>query len=91
MTWDTNYPNQEGTKGNMTIIDRKNLLVFGIHAMEGINEIYPRPSESAIKNTLQATDEKPKAVYNLYGQKADGRHLSPGIYVCEGRKFVVDR
>ena len=88
MTWDTNYPNQEGTKGNMTIVDRQNLLVFGTYALEGINEIYPRPSESAIRNTPQTADEKDKTIYNLYGQKTDGHHLPPGIYVSEGRKFV---
>ena len=72
----------------MTIVDRQNLLVFGTYALEGINEIYPRPSESAIRNTPQTTDEKDKTIYNLYGQKTDGHHLPPGIYVSEGRKFV---
>ena len=91
MTWDTNYTNQEGTKGCMTIIDRKNLRVFGIHAMEGINEIYPRPSESAIKNTIQTEDEKQKTIYNLHGQKMDGHHLPQGLYVSKGRKFVTGR
>ena len=91
MTWDTNYLSQEGTKGSMTIVDRKNLSVFGTYAMEGINEIYPRPSESAIRNILQPVDEKPKAVYRLNGQKTDANSLLPGLYVYEGHKFVVSR
>ena len=72
-------------------VDRKNLRVFGIHAMEGINEIYPRPSESAIKNTIQTEDEKQKTIYNLHGQKMDGHHLPQGLYVSKGRKFVTGR
>ena len=91
MTWDTNYLSQEGTKGSMTIIDRKNLKVFGTYAMEGINEIYPRPSEAAIRNIVQTADGKPKAVYRLNGQKTDANHLLPGLYISEGHKFVVNR
>ena len=91
MTWDTNYLSQEGTKGSMTIIDRKNLKVFGTYAMEGINEIYPRPSEAAIRNIVQTADGKPKAVYRLNGQKTDANHPLPGLYVSEGHKFVVNR
>ena len=91
ITWDTNYCSQEGTKGCMTIIDRKNLTVFGTYAMEGINEIYPRLSESAIRNTLRTADEKPTSVHRLTGQKVDGCHLAPGLYVSKGSKFVVSR
>ena len=91
MTWDTNYLNQEGTKGCMTIIDRQNLKVFNPHAMEGINEIYPRPTESAIRNTGQASGEKPKTVCRLDGKKAADSLLSPGLYVSEGKKIVVSR
>ena len=89
MTWDTNYCNQEGTKGCMTIIDRKNLKVFGTYAMEGINEIYPRPSESAIRNTTPTVNKKSERVYRLNGQQVDRSHLSPGIYISNGNKFVV--
>ena len=90
MTWDTNYTNQDGTKGCMTIVDRKNLEVFGIYAMEGINEIYPRPSESAIRDIKASTDEKEISVYRLDGQKIDGHHLTTGIYIQNGQKFVVN-
>ena len=90
MTWDTNYTNQDGTKGCMTIVDRKNLEVFGIYAMEGINEIYPRPSESAIRDIKASIDEKEISVYRLDGQKKDGHHLTTGIYIQNGQKFVVN-
>ena len=91
MTWDTNYRNQEGTKGCMTIIDRKNLTVFGTYAMEGINEIHPRPSESVVGSILRTADENSKSVYSLNGQKVDREHLAPGFYIKEGNKFVVSK
>ena len=91
MTWDTNYRNQEGTKGCMTIIDRKNLTVFGTYAMEGINEIHPRPSESVVGSILRTADENSKSVYSLNGQKVDREHLAPGLYIKEGNKFVVSK
>ena len=91
MTWDTNYRNQEGTKGCMTIIDRKNLTVFGTYAMEGINEIHPRPSESVVGSILRTADENSRSVYSLNGQKVDGEHLAPGLYIKEGNKFVVSK
>ena len=91
MTWDTNYRSQEGTKGCMTIIDRKNLTVFGTYAMEGINDIYPRPSESAVRNMIRTANETPMTVYRLNGQKVEGRHLAPGLYISQGIKFVVSK
>ena len=91
MTWDTNYRSQEGTKGCMTIIDRKSLTVFGTYAMEGINEIHPRSSESVVGSILRTADENSKDVYSLNGQKVDGEHLAPGLYIKEGNKFVVSK
>ena len=91
MTWDTNYLNQEGKKGCMTIIDRKNLKVFGTHAMEGINEIYPRPSETAVRTIESIVDNHPEGVYCLSGQRVDRRPLALGLYIDNGKKFVVSR
>ena len=88
MTWDTNYLNQEGTKGCMTLIDRKNLQVFGIYAMEGINEIYPRPSEPAGISIIRTTDKNPMSLYRLNGQKVDSYYHAPGLYITKGNKFV---
>jgi hypothetical protein len=58
--------------------------------MEGINEIYPRPSESAIRDIKASIDEKEISVYRLDGQKIDGHHLTTGIYIQNGQKFVVN-
>ena len=90
MTWDTNYCSQDGKKGCMTIIDRQNLSVFGTYAMEGINEIYPRPSEAAMKNIQQTSDEESVPIYRLDGQKTSSLHLSPGIYIRKSQKFIVN-
>ena len=87
MTWDTNYPNQEGTKGNMTIIDRKNLQVFGVHAMEGINEIYPPSNGSSVKYSAQ-TDDKRETIYTLQGIRVNEMPATKGVYIVNGKKQV---
>lgn len=90
MTWDTNSPNRQGTKGTMTIIDRSKLSVYGTFAMEGINEIYPRPSdESGIRPTPSAQNTD-SCVYNLQGIRLTHPcQLSKGVYIKGGRKYVV--
>jgi len=90
MTWDINSPDQKGTKGIMTIVDRTSLKVFGTYALEGINEIYPR-TPSAIRTVVTDSPQTPAAVYRLNGQQVDATHLSPGIYIRQGQKFVVSR
>ena len=85
MTWDTNYRNQEGTKGCMTVIDRKTLSVYGTYAMEGINEIYPRPSDTSIRSVEQP-NEKSHTVYTLQGIRIHGEPTVKGIYIVNGRK-----
>lgn len=87
MTWDTNYRNQEGTKGCMTIVDRKNLTVYGTYALEGINEIYPRPDESSVKSAAQTGNES-EAIYTLQGIRVDGVPATKGIYIVNGKKCV---
>ena len=85
MIWDTNYRSQEGTKGSMTVIDRKTLSIFGIYAMEGINEIYPRPSDTSIRSVEQPND-KSNTVYTLQGIRIHGEPTVKGIYIVNGRK-----
>lgn len=85
MTWDTNYRSQNGTKGSMTIVDRKALTVFGTYAMEGINEIYPRPSESSIQSIMPST-VKHESVYTLQGIRLKEMPTTKGIYIVNGRK-----
>ncbi|MCR4852341.1 MAG: glycoside hydrolase family 5 protein [Prevotella sp.] len=92
--WDINVSNQNGTKGVMTLINRKNLSIYGTHAMEGVNEIYPKPDPTHITTFLP--DDQPNltsAVYNLQGMKvsdvSDSYNLPCGIYVVSGRKVVL--
>ena len=89
MVWDTNYTSQNGTKGSMTIVDRSHLTVFGIYAMEGINEIYPRPSDSGVENTaLPSCSDAP--LYNLQGIRLPkSQQPSKGLYIQDGKKVVV--
>ena len=89
MTWDINSRNQNGTKGTMTIVDRKNLTVFGTYAMEGINDIYPSPVPTAItQTTVTATEDD--ALYTLQGIRLPDSHLQKsGIYISNGKKVVI--
>ena len=88
MTWDINSPNRNGTRGTMTIIDRSQLSVYGIPAMEGINEIHPRPSGDGI-GALSAPASAAPSYYNLQGMCV-GHALPPskGIYIVNGTKFA---
>ena len=89
LTWDTNSPNQNGTKGTMTIIDRSRLSVFGTYAMEGINEIYPRPSEDGISSNI-ITPSGGTDMYTLQGMRVDAPcHPDKGIYIRNGKKYVI--
>lgn len=87
MTWDVNYPNQEGTKGNMTIIDRNELSVFGVYALEGINEVYPRSSETSIA-PIMISEKQSAGIYTLQGTRLTSAPTSPGIYIINRRKYV---
>ena len=90
MTWDINSRNQNGTKGTMTIVDRKNLTVYGKYALEGINEIYPRPSEDGVSSaTIRKVDDG--ALYNLQGMRVNESQMTKGgIFIKGGRKIIVE-
>ena len=90
MTWDINSRNQNGTKGTMTIVDRKNLTVYGKYALEGINEIYPRPSEDGVSSvTIHKADDG--ALYNLQGMRVNESQMTKGgIFIKGGRKIIVE-
>ena len=87
MTWDTNYRNQEGTKGCMTIVDRKTLSVYGTYALEGINDIYPRPSEASISTTTLSPSPR-EGIYTLQGIRIHGEPPTKGVYIVNGRKLL---
>ena len=86
MTWDTNYRNQEGTKGCMTIVDRKTLTVFGTYAMEGINEIYPRPTETCI-SPIPSSFNQDGNTYTLLGMQTN-QPMAKGVYIKNRRKII---
>lgn len=86
MTWDTNYRNQEGTKGCMTVVDRKTLSVFGTYAMEGINEVYPRPTETCV-NPIPSSFNQDGKTYTLWGIQVN-QPMAKGIYIKNGRKII---
>ena len=90
MTWDINSRSQNGTKGTMTIVDRKNLTVYGKYALEGINEIYPRPSEDGVSSaTIHKADDG--ALYNLQGMRVNESQMTKGgIFIKGGRKIIVE-
>ena len=89
MTWDTNSTNRQGTKGTMTIIDRSQLTVYGTYAMEGINEIYPRPTSDGIRSAI-ASPSDDNALYTLQGMCIATDHpVAKGIYIKGRKKFVV--
>ena len=68
----------------MTIVDRKNLTVYGTYALEGINEIYPRPAEASIA-PITLPSEKREDVYTLQGTRLN-TPPTKGIYITNGRK-----
>ena len=90
MAWDVNSPNQNGTRGTMTLIDRSKLTVFGVPAMQGINDVYPRPDAAAIRVTShsEAAEEPSAEWFTLSGQRLSGSPESRGIYVKKGRKVI---
>ena len=90
MAWDVNSPNQNGTRGTMTLIDRSKLTVFGVPAMQGINDVYPRPDAAAIRITShsEAAEEPSAEWFTLSGQRLSGSPESRGIYVKKGRKVI---
>ena len=90
MTWDINSRSQNGMKGTMTIVDRKNLTVYGKYALEGINEIYPRPSEDGVSSvTIKKADDN--AIFNLQGMRVNESQMTKGgIFIKGGRKIIVE-
>ncbi|MCR5680629.1 MAG: hypothetical protein K6G08_10555 [Prevotella sp.] len=50
-----------------------------------------RPGDSTISGLQPTTrgSEKSKTVYSTTGCQMDSRHLSKGIYIIDGRKFIV--
>ena len=66
-------------------IDRKTLTVYGTYALEGINEIYPRPTDAYINVVTPKTDER-EIVHTLQGVRLNGMPATKGVYIVNGRK-----
>jgi hypothetical protein len=71
----------------MTIVDRKNLQVFGTYAMEGINEVYPRPSDTGINPKIVPSRQQEGTFYTLQGIRINGEPTERGIYIANGKKI----
>ena len=90
MTWDINSCNQGGTKGIMTVVDRKNRTIFGTPAMQGIRDVYPEPSVEGVEAVRIGQTHHADAVYDLQGRLL----VTPGsgnvgIVVSQGRKMLM--
>ena len=90
MTWDINSCNQGGTKGIMTVVDRKNRTIFGTPAMQGIRDVYPEPSVEGVEAVRIGQTHHADAVYDLQGRLL----VTPGsgnvgIVVSHGRKMLM--
>ncbi|MBQ7422176.1 MAG: glycoside hydrolase family 5 protein [Prevotella sp.] len=89
MVWDINDPNQHGTTGTMTIVNRSNRTVFNTYALEGINEIYPQPDITGISQEPVSIGRinGAAAKYNIAGQRVDDSYK--GIVIQNGKKYVA--
>lgn len=95
MAWDINSTSQNGAKGVMTLIKRADCTIYNRYAMEGIQEaVATSVPQLLAENAPSATGDN--AWYTLSGQKlAQGNKLSTGqlpkgIYIRDGKKYVVE-
>lgn len=90
MVWDNNERSPWDAKGTFTIIDRRNMTIFGLPALTGIQEVWPAPTDDSTRQPQAAVDCAP--LYNLQGQRmtrnTDDGILPEGIYISCGRKFL---
>ena len=88
MVWDINSTNRQGTKGTMTIIDRKQLGVFNQHAIDGITEGVAAATWGGIASSLQRIPfrQAPEGAYSLSGYRVGSDYQ--GVVVSGGRKYI---
>ncbi len=96
MAWDINAPNQNGTKGIMTLIKRADCTIFNQYAMEGIKEAVA--SSTGIKGVTQFENGANDAIFDLCGRQIMASDsdcqlasLPSGIYIVKGKKVIVRR
>ena len=85
--WDTNSLGEN----SMTIINRANLTIYNSYMMDGIRDAISELQSTAVESHVLHDDATSPAIYRLDGKKVDGRNLQPGIYISNGKKFVVGR
>lgn len=85
--WDTNSLGEN----SMTIINRANLTIYNSYMMDGIRDAVSELQATSVERPVLRNDAMSPAVYSLDGKKVDGRNLQPGIYISNGKKFVVGR
>ena len=56
--------------------------------MDGINEVYPRPSDTSVNPKVVPSHQQEGTFYTLQGIRIDGEPTARGIYIVEGRKQV---
>ena len=79
------YKAEDGSKGNM----KGFRAYFAIpNSLEAAN-VSVGGVVTSIKSIEGAADDADAPVYNLQGQRVDGKQLQRGIYVKNGRKFIV--
>jgi len=88
MVWDINSTNRQGTKGTMTIIDRKQLGVFNQHAIDGITEGVAAATWGGTATSLQRVPfrQAPESAYSLSGYRVGSDYQ--GVVVSGGRKYI---
>ncbi len=88
MVWDINYTNRQGTKGTMTIIDRKQLGIFNQHAIDGITEGVAAATWGGTPTSLQRVPfrQAPESAYSLSGYRVGSDYQ--GVVVSGGRKYI---
>jgi aryl-phospho-beta-D-glucosidase BglC (GH1 family) len=88
MVWDINSTNRQGTKGTMTIIDRKQLGIFNQHAIDGITEGVAAATWGGTATSLQRVPfrQAPESAYSLSGYRVGSDYQ--GVVVSGGRKYI---
>lgn len=88
MVWDINSTNRQGTKGTMTIIDRKQLGIFNQHAIDGITEGVAAATWGGTPTSLQRVPfrQAPESAYSLSGYRVGSDYQ--GVVVSGGRKYI---
>lgn len=79
MAWDTNYAGRP----SMTIINRSSKTIYNQYMMNGIKAAIT----AGIPQVNAAVSSKD--IYDIFGRKLADKTLAAGIYINNGRKYIV--